>query len=43
MNRGVTSRRRESFSGTKIRAKIVLIGDGGVGKTALRRASKQNI
>ncbi|MHA1971886.1 MAG: Rab family GTPase [Candidatus Hodarchaeales archaeon] len=30
-----TSRR---MSGNKLRAKIVLIGDGGVGKTALRRA-----
>ena len=38
MNRRVTSPRRDSLSGTKIRAKIVLIGDGGVGKTALRRA-----
>ncbi|MHA1207584.1 MAG: Rab family GTPase [Candidatus Hodarchaeales archaeon] len=38
MKRRVTSRRRDSLSGTKIRAKIVLIGDGGVGKTALRRA-----
>jgi GTPase SAR1 family protein len=38
MNPRVTSRRRDVLSGTKIRAKIVLIGDGGVGKTALRRA-----
>ena len=38
MNSGVTPHRRESLSGTRIRAKIVLIGDGGVGKTALRRA-----
>ncbi len=38
MNPGATSRQKKSLSGTKIRAKIVLIGDGGVGKTALRRA-----
>ena len=38
MNPGATSRLRQGTSGTKIRAKIVLIGDGGVGKTALRRA-----
>ncbi|MHA1995117.1 MAG: GTP-binding protein [Candidatus Hodarchaeales archaeon] len=29
--------RRKMLSGTKIRIKIVLIGDGGVGKTTLRR------
>jgi len=38
MNPEVKSHRRDNLSGTKIRAKIVLIGDGGVGKTALRRA-----
>ncbi len=38
MNPGATSRSRKGTSGTKIRAKIVLIGDGGVGKTALRRS-----
>ncbi len=31
------TRRTRSLSGTKIHAKIVLIGDGGVGKTAFRR------
>jgi small GTP-binding protein len=38
MNSGGTSRRRQSIAGAQVRAKIVLIGDGGVGKTALRRA-----
>ncbi|MFX0051929.1 MAG: GTP-binding protein [Candidatus Hodarchaeota archaeon] len=38
MIRRETSRRKKLEQGTKLRAKIVLIGDGGVGKTALRRA-----
>lgn len=38
MNSEGTSRRRQSIAGAQVRAKIVLIGDGGVGKTALRRA-----
>lgn len=33
-----TSKGTSLHPGTKLRAKIVLIGDGGVGKTALRRA-----
>ena len=37
MSPGASTRRIKPLSGTKIRAKIVLIGDGGVGKTAFRR------
>ncbi|MFX1286408.1 MAG: Rab family GTPase [Promethearchaeota archaeon] len=38
MRKQRTSRGTTIRPGTKLRAKIVLIGDGGVGKTALRRA-----
>ncbi|MFX0182441.1 MAG: Rab family GTPase [Candidatus Hodarchaeota archaeon] len=38
MERRETSRKRKLEQGAKLRAKIVLIGDGGVGKTAFRRA-----
>jgi small GTP-binding protein len=38
MERRETSRKPKFGLETKLRAKIVLIGDGGVGKTALRRA-----
>jgi small GTP-binding protein len=37
-SRRATSRSTSLRPGAKLRAKIVLVGDGGVGKTALRRA-----
>lgn len=38
MKKDLSSSRSKLIAGTRLRAKIVLIGDGGVGKTALRRA-----
>ncbi|MFW9779403.1 MAG: GTP-binding protein [Candidatus Heimdallarchaeota archaeon] len=38
MQKDTSSIRAQLMADTKLRAKIVLIGDGGVGKTALRRA-----